>query len=130
MDTHLIDSVGTSRLARQQHILVVDDDAADRERVANYLIHHDLRVTSAASGERMLEILRDQTIDLVALEITLRGEDGLHLARRLREIRPNLPVLLATGYSEAAADARGDFPILRKPYEIHQLSQAIASLPR
>jgi hypothetical protein len=48
----------------------------------------------------------------------------------LREIRPDLPVLLATGYSDAAANVRGDFPILRKPYEIHQLSQAIARLPR
>jgi len=46
------------------------------------------------------------------------------------EIHPGLPVLLATGYSEAAVNVRGDFPILRKPYEIHQLSQAIAKLPR
>jgi DNA-binding LytR/AlgR family response regulator len=56
--------------------------------------------------------------------------DGLKLAHRLKEIRPHLPILLATGYSEAAANVRGDFPILRKPYEIHQLSQAIAKLQR
>jgi hypothetical protein len=48
----------------------------------------------------------------------------------LRQIRPGLPVLLATGYSDAAINVRGDFPILRKPYEIHELSQAIARLPR
>ena len=41
-----------------------------------------------------------------------------------------VPVLLATGYSDAAVDVRGDFPILRKPYEIHQLSRAIATLRR
>ena len=52
------------------------------------------------------------------------------LAHRLREIRPGLPILLATGYSNAAVNVRGDFPILRKPYEIHQLSEAIAKLPR
>ena len=45
-------------------------------------------------------------------------------------MRPQLPILLATGYSDAAVNVRGDFPILRKPYEIHQLSQAIAKLPR
>jgi CheY-like chemotaxis protein len=56
--------------------------------------------------------------------------DGLSLARILREKRPDLPVLLATGYSDAAAGVRGDFPILRKPYEIHELSQAIANLAR
>jgi DNA-binding LytR/AlgR family response regulator len=54
----------------------------------------------------------------------------LGLAHRLREIRPDLPILLATGYSDAAANVRGNFPILRKPYEIHELSQAIAKLPR
>jgi hypothetical protein len=45
-------------------------------------------------------------------------------------MRPQLPILLATGYSDAAVNVRGDFAILRKPYEIHQLSQAIAKLPR
>jgi DNA-binding LytR/AlgR family response regulator len=56
--------------------------------------------------------------------------DGLGLAHRLRAIRPNLPILLATGYSDAAAHVSGDFPILRKPYEIHELGDAIARLPR
>ena len=56
--------------------------------------------------------------------------DGLGLARHLRAMRPDLPILLATGYSDAAVNVRGDFPILRKPYEIHQLSQAIAKLLR
>ena len=48
----------------------------------------------------------------------------------MKDIRPNLPILLATGYSDAAVNVRGDFPILRKPYEIHQLSEAIAKLPK
>ena len=51
--------------------------------------------------------------------------DGVGLAHR---IRPDLPVLLTTGYSEAAVNVRGDFVILRKPYEIHQLSAAIGRL--
>ena len=70
-------------------------------------------------------------IDLVFSDIVMPGKmDGLSLARHLKDIRPDLPILLATGYSDAAIGVRGDFPILRKPYEIHQLSQAIAKLPR
>ena len=89
-----------------------------------YVVH---RVSDAEAALR--EIERGE-IDLVFSDIIMPGKmDGLALARRLREIRPNLPVLLATGYSDAAANVRGDFPILRKPYEIHQLSQAIARLP-
>jgi FixJ family two-component response regulator len=56
--------------------------------------------------------------------------DGLKLAHHLKENCPQLPILLATGYSDAAASVRGEFPILRKPYEIHQLSQAIAKLTK
>ena len=64
-------------------------------------------------------------------DIVMPGKmDGLGLARHLRAVRPGLPILLASGYSDAAINVRGDFPILRKPYEIHQLSQAIAKLAR
>ena len=90
-----------------------------------YIVH---RVSDAETALR--EVERDG-FDLVFSDIVMPGKmDGLGLARRLREIRPDLPVLLATGYSDAAANVRGDFSILRKPYEIHQLCEAIAKLPR
>ena len=90
-----------------------------------YIVH---RVSDAETALR--EVERDG-FDLVFTDIVMPGKmDGLGLARRLREIRPDLPVLLATGYSDAAANVRGDFSILRKPYEIHQLCEAIAKLPR
>jgi PAS domain S-box-containing protein len=86
------------------------------------------RVPDAEAALR--EIERDG-VDFVFSDIVMPGKmDGISLAHRLREIRPELPILLATGYSEVAADVRGDFPILRKPYEIHELSEAIAKLPR
>jgi PAS domain S-box-containing protein len=90
-----------------------------------YSVH---RVPDAEAALR--EVERDG-FDFVFSDIVMPGKiDGLALARRLKEIRPNVPVLLATGYSDAAVNVRGDFPILRKPYEIHQLSQAIAKLSR
>ena len=74
---------------------------------------------------------RDDGIDIVFSDIVMPGQmDGLALAHRLRQIRPRLPILLATGYSDAAINVHNEFPILRKPYEIHQLSQAIARLRR
>jgi PAS domain S-box-containing protein len=86
------------------------------------------RVADADAALREIEL---DGIDFVFSDIVMPGKmDGLGLARRLKELRPELPILLATGYSEAAMNVRGDFPILRKPYEIHQLSQAIAKLPR
>jgi PAS domain S-box-containing protein len=86
------------------------------------------RVESADAALR--EIERDG-IDLVFSDIVMPGKmDGLSLARHLKAVRPGLPILLASGYSDAAVNVRGDFPILRKPYEIHQLSRAIAKLSR
>jgi CheY-like chemotaxis protein len=88
-------------------------------------------VCKVPDAEAALREIERSEIDLVFSDIIMPGKmDGLALARRLRESRPSLPVLLATGYSDAAANVRGDFPILRKPYEIHQLSQAIARLTR
>jgi DNA-binding LytR/AlgR family response regulator len=85
-------------------------------------------VENADAALRELEL---DGVDFVFSDLVMPGNiDGLGLAHRLREMRPDLPILLVTGYSNAAADVRGDFPILRKPYEIHELSEAIAKLPR
>jgi len=68
-------------------------------------------------------------IDLVLSDIVMPGHmDGLGLAHAIRQLRPALPILLATGYSEAAQKARSAFPILHKPYQIHELSRALAKL--
>jgi DNA-binding NtrC family response regulator len=88
-------------------------------------------VRCVADAEAALQALeRDTTIDLVLSDIVMPGRmDGLALARAVREKYPGLPVLLATGYSEAAqgVDA-GEFPILRKPYQMGELSKAVATL--
>jgi len=88
-------------------------------------------VRRAGDAEAALREIERDGIDLVFSDIIMPGKmDGLGLAVHLKQIRPGLPILLATGYSDAAVNVRGDFPILRKPYEIHQLSEAIAKLPR
>lgn len=89
------------------------------------------QVRRVADAEAALREIESAGVDFVFSDIVMPGKmDGLTLAHHLRQIRPGLPILLATGYSEVAADVRGDFPILRKPYEIHELSEAIAKLPR
>jgi len=89
------------------------------------------RVRRVPDAESALRELEHNGVDFVFSDIVMPGKmDGLSLAHHLRQVHPGLPILLATGYSEAAADVRGVFPILRKPYEIHELSEAIAKLPR
>jgi CheY-like chemotaxis protein/anti-sigma regulatory factor (Ser/Thr protein kinase) len=112
-------------------VLLVEDNPDVASVSATLLEQLGYTVRRVADAEAALREIERNNVDMVFSDIVMPGKiDGLTLARRLREMRPDLPILLATGYSEAAADVRGDFPILRKPYEIHQLSQAIAKLPR
>jgi len=112
-------------------VLLVDDNPDVATVSASLLEQLGYTVRRVADAEAALVEIERDGIDLVFSDIVMPGKmDGLALARHLKANRPGLPILLATGYSDAAANVRGDFPILRKPYEIHQLSQAIAKLPR
>jgi len=112
-------------------VLLVEDNP-DVATVSTSLLEQlGYTVRRVADAEAALREIERDGIDLVFSDIVMPGKmDGLSLARHLKALRPGLPILLASGYSDAAVNVRGDFPILRKPYEIHQLSQAIAKLPR
>jgi PAS domain S-box-containing protein len=112
-------------------VLLVEDNPDVASVSISLLEQLGYTVRRVADAEAALRAIEHDGVDLVFSDIVMPGKmDGLALARRLREIHPRLPILLATGYSDAAVNVRGDFPILRKPYEIHELSQAIAKLPR
>jgi CheY-like chemotaxis protein len=112
-------------------VLLVEDNPDVATVSAGLLEQLGYTVRRVANAEAALLELEFDGIDLVFSDIVMPGKmDGLGLARHLRAVRPGLPILLTSGYSDAALNVRGDFPILRKPYEIHQLSQAIAKLPR
>jgi DNA-binding response OmpR family regulator len=115
------------------HVLVVDDDATNRERIADYLKVNDYRVTPVDSGKRMLEILADEPVDLVALELKLRGEDGLQLARQLREAW-RIPLIIVTSRAEEADRVMGlelgadDY--ITKPFSVREFSSRIKAALR
>ena len=111
-------------------ILVVEDNPEVAEVAAGLLeqLGHRVRVVSAAAAA--LAALQDgDPPDLVFSDVVMAGEmDGIALARRLREQHPDLPVLLATGYSQAAERLGDEFPILRKPYKLNELSRAVNAI--
>jgi CheY-like chemotaxis protein len=112
-------------------VLLVEDNPDVATVSAGLLEQLGYTVRRVANAEAALRELELDGIDLVFSDIVMPGKmDGLGLARHLRAVRPGLPILLTSGYSDAALNVRGDFPILRKPYEIHELSRAIAKLPR
>jgi two-component system, OmpR family, response regulator len=90
----------------QPHILVVDDDRAMRELIAEYLGENQLRVTTAAESAQMRSALAEQTIDLVVLDLRLGTEDGMLLARKLRE-ESAIPIIIVTGKQDDADRVMG-----------------------
>ena len=88
------------------HILVIDDDPLVRDLVFEYLENNDMRVSVGASGDEMFAIFDREAIDLVLLDLKLPGEDGMLLARALRE-RATVPIVLLTGRNEEADRVMG-----------------------
>ena len=85
--------------AVEAHILVVDDDAAIRDLIRDYLTENDFKVSAAESGADMDRVLSAEIVDLVLLDLKLPDEDGLAIARRLRESL-DLPIIILTGRKE------------------------------
>jgi DNA-binding response OmpR family regulator len=92
--------------AHRPHILVVDDDPLIRELLGEYFAENDLRVTTARGGAEMMRAIEEGSIDLVMLDLQLSGEDGLTLARRLREVS-EVPVIIVSGKLEEADRVMG-----------------------
>ena len=123
--------VNAAEIGGSGTVLLVEDNPEVATVSTGLLEQLGYTVRRVANAEAALREIELDGIDLVFSDIVMPGKmDGLSLARHLKAIRPGLPILLASGYSDAALNVRGDFPILRKPYEIHELSQAIAKLPR
>src|SRR3954466_2403455 len=81
------------------NILVVEDDRETRALIARYLRSNACNVTTAADGREMVRTLTDHRVDLVILDVMLRGEDGLSLCRKLRA-ESQIPIIMLTARGE------------------------------
>ncbi|KAA0684527.1 ATP-binding protein [Azospirillum brasilense] len=110
-------------------ILVVDDDALIAMSTVDMLTDLGHTVLEAHSGSQALDLLReDQMIDLLLTDYAMPGMTGVELIEAARALRPDLPVLLATGYAELSEGTATGLPRLAKPYTQHQLAAVIAKL--
>lgn len=83
------------------HVLALDDDPEVRAMLMEYLGSHDLRITAVATGGEMLSFLENEPIDVLLLDLRLPGEDGLALARRVRNLSA-VPIIILSGRSDEA----------------------------
>ncbi len=122
-----------SQQAALPHVLAVDDDATIRDLISEYLKQNDLRVTTVADGRAMQAVLAEEVVDLIVLDLKLRGEDGMALARRLRD-ESAIPIIMLTGRNEEADRVMGlelgadDY--LTKPFSPRELLARIRTILR
>jgi PAS domain S-box-containing protein len=110
-------------------VLLVEDNPDVADASTGLLEQLGYTVRWVADAETALLAIDMDHIDVVFSDIVMPGKmDGVKLAQAIKARRPDLPVLLTTGYSQSAKDVRGDFPVLRKPYHLHELSQELARL--
>jgi len=117
------------KIRRSAVILFVDDDPLIAMSTTEMLEDLGHRVIGANSGLHALDILRSaQPIDLMMTDHVMPGMTGIELAAASREVRPALPILLATGYAELPEGAQVDLPRLAKPYHQDQLRDRLDQL--
>ncbi len=115
-------------------ILVVEDEEAIREGVADVLAYHGYRPEAVETGEEGLERGRRELFDLVILDVMLPGVDGFRVCEKLRSERPRLPILMLTAKGDEDDVVRGlglgadDY--VAKPFSIRELVARVEALLR
>ena len=123
----VIDEPVTPQVSRLS-VLVVDDDGL--VLTSTCLLLEDLghRVIAATSGAQALKMLEgDQAIDLVITDMAMPQMSGAQLADAIRRLKPDMPIILATGYAERLEEFEAGLPRLSKPFTQLNLVEIIAS---
>lgn len=127
-NTQPIESVPTNRSLR----VLIAEDNVEVGRFSSEALHDmGYRTVLVTSAEEALEQLADDPdgFDAVFSDVVMPGMGGLELAKKLRASKPNLPVVLASGYSHVLAqEGAHGFKLLQKPYSAEQLSNALEDL--
>jgi len=111
-------------------LLLVDDEEAYVNVLANRLMRRDMDVTKAYSGSEGIQALRGQDFDLAVLDLKMEDMDGIEVLRIFRKMAPDLAVIMLTGHGSATAALQGmqegAFDYLTKPCELDELLEKIA----
>jgi DNA-binding NtrC family response regulator len=103
------------------NILIVDDEAFIRENLERILAEDGYRPFSTESGAEAVKKVSEEDVDLVLLDLNLAGKSGLDVLRELKEVDPEVLVIIITGYGtvESAVEAlkMGAYDYMKKPFK-------------
>ena len=108
-------------------MVAVDDDGLVLLNTVAMLEDLGHTVLEAYSGQAALDLVRDNAVDLVITDQAMPRMTGLQLLEALHALKPELPVIIATGYAELPVDPSRAAMLLTKPFSESDLAKAIAS---
>ncbi len=115
----------TSKSHGNRTILVVDDDAATRDFIADALQQSGFLVRKAANGLEALQIIRTDYCDLIISDIKMPGMSGIELINKVKEINPAIHIIMITGFPNIdlsiSAIKAGAVEFMPKPFDIDEL---------
>jgi excisionase family DNA binding protein len=111
------------------NILVVDDDEEICSLFKDALEESDFMVTTVNSSSKGLELIKDRDYKLVFLDLKMPEMDGAELFKRIKEVKPNLPVTIVTGYPDSdlmmKALTYGPLGVMKKPFSGSDILAAV-----
>ena len=119
-------------MTKKPRILVVDDEAAVRESLNDWLMEDDYEVGLAASGEDAVSMAQENSWDVILLDLKMPGMDGLETLKRLKKMMPEAEVLMMTAFAtiDTAVQAmkEGAFDYLVKPFDPDEIEMHIKKI--
>lgn len=110
-------------------ILIVDDDEALLKTFSFIISHEGYECIISHGGKEALEKVNSEEIDFVFLDFLLPGTDGVEVYKGIKAIKPNLPVVIMTGYVEKEVTQNirnsGSYGILYKPFDVEKISNIL-----
>ncbi len=122
------------RVLRTVLVLVVDDRLEDRETFRDILEGKGYRVTTAKDGYEAIELVKKGNFDIIFVDVKMPGIDGIRTFDEIHKIRPDVPVIMVTGYSveELVKDAldKGAYACIYKPLDMDKILKIVEEVRR
>lgn len=110
-------------------ILITDDEQSIRNALKEILEFEDYATLEAENGEEALQKVQEERVDLVMLDIKMKGMDGIEVLEKLKQTKPEIPVIMISGHGtiKIAVEATkfGAFDFLEKPPDLNRLLTSV-----